>query len=400
MEKPRILILMHYMELGGAEMALLGLLNALDPGKVDVDLFIYSHQGPLMRHIPKWVNLLPEVPAYANIETPMIKALSDGQLRVCIGRLKAKLKHFRYLKRVGPVSDDASLLQYVGDCVTPVLPDINKSVTYDLCISFLTPHNIGREKVRALKKVAWIHTDYAKIHINVEQELQVWSKYDHIVSISNDVTSSFVKTFPSLRAKIVGIENIIPKNYIAERSLAANVSDEMTGEVNLLSVGRFSHPKNFDNIPDITRLMRKLSGKDIKWHIIGYGGDEQLIRQKISECAMEGHVVILGKKENPYPYIKACDIYVQPSRYEGKSITVREAQILCKPVAVANYPTASSQIIDGVDGVILPLDNEGFARGLTDFIDNKNLQRQIIGNLNRMDYAMESEVDKIYELLK
>ena len=67
MNKPRIIILMHYLELGGAEMALIGLLHALDPEKVDVDLFIYSHQGPLMKHIPKWVNLLPEVPAYAVI---------------------------------------------------------------------------------------------------------------------------------------------------------------------------------------------------------------------------------------------------------------------------------------------------------------------------------------------
>ena len=64
MPKPRIIILMHYLELGGAEMALIGLLGALDPDKVDVDLFIYSHQGPLMKFIPEWVNLLPEVRAY------------------------------------------------------------------------------------------------------------------------------------------------------------------------------------------------------------------------------------------------------------------------------------------------------------------------------------------------
>ena len=62
---------------------------------------------------------------------------------------------------------------------------------------------------------------------------------------------------------------------------------------------------------------------------------------------MEEHVLLLGKRTNPYPYIAACDIYAQPSRYEGKSVTVREAQMLCKPVAVTAYPTATSQVRDG-----------------------------------------------------
>ena len=113
---------------------------------------------------------------------------------------------------------------------------------------------------------------------------------------------------------------------------------------------------------------------------------------------MEEHVILLGKKENPYPYIKACDIYVQPSRYEGKSITVREAQILCKPVAITNYPTAPSQIEDGVDGVIVPLDNEGCAEGLARFIADKTLQERIVGYLRTHDYANTSEVEKIYAL--
>ena len=114
---------------------------------------------------------------------------------------------------------------------------------------------------------------------------------------------------------------------------------------------------------------------------------------------MENLVILLGKKDNPYPYIKACDIYVQPSRYEGKSVTVREAQILCKPAVVTNYPTAQSQINDGFDGVIVPLDNEGCAQGIANFIANKELQEQIVENLKSGDYANESEVNKIYNFL-
>lgn len=166
----------------------------------------------------------------------------------------------------------------------------------------------------------------------------------------------------------------------------------------LLSVGRFSEAKNYDNVPDICRRMVE-SGVDVKWFLIGYGGDEALIRQRIKEAGMANHVIILGKKSNPYPYIKACDIYVQPSRYEGKSVTVREAQMLCKPVVVTNYPTASSQIKDGLDGVIVPMDNEGCAKGLARVILDEALQQRLEEYLKEHDYGNEAEVEKIYRLL-
>lgn len=170
--------------------------------------------------------------------------------------------------------------------------------------------------------------------------------------------------------------------------------------MNLLSIGRYCNAKNYDNVPDITRRIFDSGVKNLRWYIIGYGSDEELIRSKIKEAGMEEHVILLGKKENPYPYIKACDIYVQPSRYEGKSITVREAQMLCKPVVVTAYPTSASQINNGVDGVIVPLDNKGCAEGIARFITDTTLQKRIIEHLSTHDFANASEVEKIYNLLK
>lgn len=381
-------------------MSLLGLLGALDAARVAVDLFVYSHRGPLMRFIPSWVNLLPEVKAYSVIERPMGDALRKGQFGVVAARMLAKLRHRRYIGGKQISGDDGSVMQYIGNCVTPVLPDINPDVEYDLCISYLTPHNIGLYKVRAKKRLAWIHTDYSAVHVNTALELPIWSGYDHIASISPQVRHSFIKTFPSLSSKVLDIENVLSKDFVCSRADVAEDITRFTGEVNLLSVGRYCNAKNYDNVPDISRRIIESGLGDLKWYIIGYGGEEELIRSKIRESGMEDHVILLGKKDNPYPYIKACDIYVQPSRYEGKSVTVREAQMLCKPVAVTAYPTASSQINDGVDGVIVPLDNEGCARGLVEFIRNKELQARIVENLRTHDYANISEVNKIYDLLK
>lgn len=398
--KPRIIILMHYLELGGAEMALIGLLNALDPDRVDVDLFIYSHQGPLMRFIPRWVNLLPEVRAYSMIERQMGEALRYGQFGVVAGRMLARMRHRRYIRAAHFSGDDGSIMQYVGNCVTPVLPKINPDIEYDLCISFLNPHNIGRDKVHARRRLAWIHTDYSTVHVNPALELPVWGAYDYIVAISPEVRNSFIRTFPKLESKIIDIENILSSDFVRRRAEEAYVAEEFSGSVNLLSIGRFCTAKNYDNVPDIARRIVESGIGGLKWYIIGYGGDEALIRRKISEAGMEENVILLGKKENPYPYIKACDIYVQPSRYEGKSVTVREAQMLCKPVAVTAYPTAASQIRDGIDGIIVPLDNEGCARALAEFIKDKEKQNSLIEYCKNNDFGNRTEVEKIYNLLK
>ena len=401
--KKRIFIAIHYLEIGGAEMSLIGLLQSFDYSKVEVDLFIYRHQGELLAMIPKEVNLLPEIPAYAQIEAPLKETIQKGFWRIAFGRLKAKWEHRQFVKRNHPI-DGGAIFGYIAKDVTPYLPDINPETTYDLAISFLTPHNIVLQKVKARKKACWIHTDYTKVAVNADLELPIWDGYNHIVSISEEVTASFLKVFPTLKDKIVLIENILSEKFVRKRAnLYENTSQLDRHIISLLSVGRFSYAKNYDNVPDICkRINSQLSAQNsplkVRWYLIGFGGDEALIRQKIQEAGMEDHVIILGKKSNPYPYIKACEIYVQPSRYEGKSVTVREAQILCKPVIVTNYTTAPSQIKNGIDGVIVPMENAKCADGIVDFIKNKDLQSQIIDYLQAHHYGNESEVEKVYQL--
>lgn len=392
---------MHYMEVGGAERALLGLLNALDVNRVDVDLFINQHTGDFMPLIPEKVNLLPEMRGYNAIERPMKQILQEGQLGIFYARLKARRQHAKYNKTLTGMARrmDSSAFQYVADAVQPYLPSLDRLGEYDLAISFITPHNIVLNKVKSKKRIAWIHTDYSSIHVNVDKELPVWAGYDYIASISPDCKRSFLMLFPSLEKKIIDIENILSPEFVRQQAELLDVSDEMQSDgLKLLSVGRYTQAKNYENVPDIARRIVNAGYSNLRWYIIGFGGLESLIRQKIAEVGMENHVILLGKKDNPYPYIKACDIYVQPSRYEGKSVTVREAQILCKPVIVTNYTTAGSQIQDGIDGVIVPLQNEACANGIINVVENKELQDSISVWLSTHDYGNECEVEKIYNL--
>ena len=122
-------------------------------------------------------------------------------------------------------------------------------------------------------------------------------------------------------------------------------------------------------------------------------------RSRIQEAGMGESVVILGRKGNPYPYIRACDLYVQPSRYEGKCVSVLEAQILGKPVVIANYPTAQSQLEDGVDGVIVPQDNEGCAMGIARLLEDTVKMAALCKSCELNDYSGAGEAEKLYALV-
>ena len=407
--KKRIFIAIHYMEIGGGEMSLIGLLHAIDYSLYDVDLFIYSHQGELMQFIPKEVNILPEIPAYTNIENPIKDVIRKGFFGIAYARLKTKWQYRRYLKKNG-LTDSHEVYRLLADNVTPHLPSLKKHGTYDLAINYLGMHNVVLDKVDAKKKLAWIHTDYSTVQVNASENEKNWGAFDNIASISPDVTKAFLSKFPSLENKIVEIENILSSEFVRQRAELIpqkEIEKEMPreeGVINLLSIGRFCEAKNYDNVPDIckrinSQLTTHNSQISVRWYIIGWGSDEALIRQKIIEAGMQDYVILLGKKTNPYPYIKACDIYCQPSRYEGKSITVREAQMLCKPVAVTNYATASSQIKEGTDGVIVPMSNSECSKGICEFILNKDLQNKIISYLRNNDMGGGSEIYKLYSLI-
>lgn len=417
--KPRIFIAIHYLELGGAETSLIGLLHAFDPEKVDVNLFVYSHQGELMGAIPPHVNLLPENKTWSMFEKPLKEVLKKGQLRMFLARMKAKRLMKEYVKRVQP-SDGSAVFGFLGKEVSKVLPDINPDVEYDLAISYLHPHDFVLDHVRAKKKLCWIHTDYSTIDVNTELELPVWRAYNHIVSISPDCTKSFLQKFPSLKDKILEMENILPQVLIEQRvSDVSEVSKSFKveeGVVTLVSVGRICEAKNYDNIPHMAKALKELfdEGRRTKdenalnptpspinhfhWYIVG-PGDHSAIDALSKELGVDDVVTFLGPSSNPYPYIKACDIYVHPSRYEGKSIVVREAQILCKPVIITNYPTAKSQINDGVDGVICEQDNKKIAEAIYELAINKEKQSSLIAYLQNHDFAGLAEVNKIYQLL-
>ena len=388
---------MPSMFIGGAERSLLGLLDSFDFEKYDVNLFLYRHEGEFMDFIPKQVRVLSEMTSYNTFDVPIKDLLFSkqflyGVMRI-IGKIALKI-HTRITKEKHGIWMS---MQYTSKYLLPLLPIIPGE--YDLAVMFLGIGNVLDKKVNAKTKVTWNHTDYSILFPDKRYDLRVLDNIDYIASVSEPCTEQLLKVHPTLKDKAITVENVLSERFLKQQA-EMQVSDmRITDEIILLSIGRYSDAKNFDNVPDICRRILKKKIQ-IKWYIIGYGGDELFIRKKIKENFMEDNVILLGKKINPYPYIKACDIYVQPSRYEGKCVTVREAQILNKPVIITKYATSSSQLKDGYDGVIVPMDNEGCAEGIVRVIKDKDLQQRLIENTKKTDYSNKEEINKLYQIIE
>lgn len=394
----KILIIHSDMELGGAETSLLGLLYSLDYSRVSVDLFLYQQGGELLPMLPPQVHLLPEDPRYKALVSPIEEAIRKGHLCIATARVWAKVVT-RIRNRRSHFTDYGYVLKSRAHAyATRFLPSLQG--TYDLAISFNDPHWILARKTDAPEKLGWFHTDFSKITPDESMEERSWAGCTRIVTVSEACKDAFDRGHPTLLDRSIVIENILAKPFIEKQVAAFSPEEEMPedGCIRLLSVGRFCEAKNFDNVPDITKRLLAM-GLNVKWYLIGYGGDEALIRQKIAEAGMAGRVIILGKKENPYPYIAACDLYVQPSRYEGKCVTVREAQLLEKPVVIARYQTSACQLQDGVDGAIVPQDNQGCAEGIAALLRDPEKMQQLSRTCATMDHTNAAEVEKIYRLI-
>ena len=175
--KKSLLIVSHALELGGAERSLIGLLDALDPTVWDVDLFLLRQEGELMNAIPSHVNLLSQIPAYTVLARPMKNTLREGHVLLTAARLAGKIAAGRYAKKHGH-TESAVGLEYSHKFTCPFMPAIQPDREYDLAVSFLTPHYFVARKVHAKRKIAWIHTDYSRVKVNIPSETSMWGAYD------------------------------------------------------------------------------------------------------------------------------------------------------------------------------------------------------------------------------
>ncbi|MDR1564697.1 MAG: glycosyltransferase [Oscillospiraceae bacterium] len=390
--KKQLLIISYDLEIGGVERSLLGLLGKLDVSKYDIDLLLFSQSGEFMEFLPKErLKLLPEIPAYKTFRMSIAQVLRSGRPDIAAARLLARL-----LTGLKKGAKNGYAMQLGWNLSAPFLPKITKE--YDAAISFLWPHHCCAFKVNAKCKIAWIHTDYSRLNLNRTGDSRVWNSFDYIAAVSDENRAIFGQVYPELAHKTVTIENILDSDFVKAQA-EAFVPAEMppSNSVRLLTIGRYCEAKAFDRAIHACKLLKD-RGVKVKWYAIGYGELENELQSLVAQLDLAEHFIILGKKTNPYPYIKACDIYVQPSSYEGKAVTVREAQILGKPVLITNFASSASQLRDGFDGLICPMSAGAVADTLIRLIEDKSLYEKLVNNIKNTDYSNNDAVEIIDKL--
>ena len=388
----KILFIMNNLNCGGAEKALVSLLKTIDYSKYEVDLLLFRHEGIFLKQVPEEVNILPEPFGYKYYDMSSIKAIKEllkqGRIGDAIRRIKAI---FIYKSE----KDTYRCGQKVWPYVSKMFGKLNKK--YDVAIGYLENNPIYYcvDNVDAKKKIGFIHNDYDKLGLNPIGDRIYFNKLDNIVTVSEECAEVLKNRFPENKDKVRVMYNIVSPSIINEMS--REKIDIKNAEINLATVGRLNYQKGYDMaIEACKKLVEK--GYDIKWNVLGEGEERVNLESLIKKYKLQDRFILLGIKENPYPYVRNADIYVQTSRFEGKSIAIDEAKILNKPILVTNFTTVRDQISDGVNGLIVDMDVESIVEGLESLIKDSNLRNRLKNNLASEELGTEKEIEVFYSL--
>ncbi|MGG0889750.1 glycosyltransferase involved in cell wall biosynthesis [Cytobacillus horneckiae] len=371
MKKQSILFMIINMNVGGTERALLNMINEIPKDKYEITVLMLEKFGGFLSFIPDWVKV-DYIDGYDQFK-PLIKK----PLHLIAFDYLRKLKfHYFFIYLilfiVSKMTKEKSLFYRY------ILRNYPKpSEEYDIAIAYAGPMDFISffiaHKVKAKKKIQWIHFDVTKIGFNTRFAKKVYEYFYQVNVVSEEAKNCLVKLTPSLKNKIFVFPNLISKEMIIRQ---ANISEGFKDNYNgirILTVGRLSFEKGQDiAIKAAAKLIK--DGMNVRWYCIGDGIAIQEYERLIKKLNMKEHFLLLGSDSNPYPFMKQCDLYVQPSRHEGYCMTVAEAKIFNKMIICTNFTGAKEHMDDGKIGKIVPVnDPERLYKGIKEIIESNKL---------------------------
>lgn len=387
-EKKKVAILLPWLKMGGTNKIALHFMKELSQ-YCDVTLILSKHTGELLSQLPENIHLVVDaMHPFKEIFKEDLRKLRIGNLirdAVYYGRIKTKkdnVDNYRYLvQRHGYICD----------------------TEFDCAISY---HGQSPERLlnllyrtHAKKKVAWIHGEFSNTADHCRRMNVYYDQLDHMFFVSNHTLNSCLGKFTMDRNKCTVYYNPIDKQEILDKAELPCAPEFDPSFINLLTVGRVSAEKGQDMIPAVTRKLLD-AGHKVRWYVVGDGETRVKVESLIHDYHVEDNVILLGTRTNPYPYMKACDIYVQPSYTEGYSTTICEAGMLGKAI-VGTKPSGGiyDQITDGEDGFIVDATVEGLTEGVRALIENTALRREFEQNIQKKNFEGKGEIQKFLAFL-
>ncbi|MDU4862753.1 MAG: glycosyltransferase [Terrisporobacter othiniensis] len=395
--KKKILFMLINMNIGGTEKALLTMLAEIDKAEYDVTLLMLEEYGGFLDQIPNWVNVkyiknfkeLKKIinnPIHVNAidlfkNKEFVKATKMVYLYLIYKITKEQTKFYEYILNDYPVIDEE----------------------YDMAVAYAGPMDFISyfvvHKIKSKKKVQWIHFDVTKIGFNKKFAMKIYEKFDNIFVVSNEAKNKLHNLLPCLNDKTEVFFNIISPKTIIKMSKEGSGFDDNFKGIRILTVGRLSKEKGQDlTIPVLAKL--KANGYNVKWYCIGEGNARHEYERIIKQHKLENDYLLMGNKTNPYPFMKDCDIYVQPSRYEGYCITLSEIRCFNKPIIATKFTGANEQIKHNQTGVLVDINEDEIYEYIKELIDNIALKNKISKNLKNEQLNEKTSLEKLYTVLE
>lgn len=384
------------MNVGGTEKALLTMLNEIDSSKYDVTLFMLEEYGGFLSEIPSFVKV-KYFNKYGDIK-PFIKEPPQLLAKKLI-KDKKYLNGFNTLFSYG-ISKISKDITYYYRYILRNYRELNEE--YDLAVAYAGPMDFITyfvlNKIKAKKKVQWIHFDVTKTGFNKDFARRNYKKFDKVFVVSEEGKNKLLDLIPSLQGKVDIFFNIIASNLIKNMIESEGSFNDKFDGLRILTVGRLSNEKGQDlTIPVLKRLLDE--GYNVRWYCVGDGPSRDNYIKQIKKLNIENDYILLGSKLNPYPYMKDCDIYMQPSRHEGYCITLGEARCFNNPIVTTNFTGANEQIKHEVTGLVCDICEEGIYVAMKRLLDDKDLFNNIKSNLDKDVVDSTNEISKLDKVL-
>lgn len=369
--KQNIVFFVESMHCGGAERSLLSLLSNIDSEKYNVDLLVLNKGGEFEKFIPTWIHYKSFNPTFR-----------------MLGRINFKIQSV-----LNPNVHKAQLFWKSFRNQIDVYPQ-----EYDIAVAwgqgFATYYTV--EKIKAKKRFAWVNIDYDKAGYKFRYDKGIYEKFDKIVGVSDFVKISMQKYIEN--SKVIHIRNIIDEVDINIRAEQPKSVEFDNNKLSIVSIGRLAKQKDFKLSIETAKILNE-NNIDYRWYIIGEGKERINLEGLIKKYNLNDKLILLGFRDNPYPYVKACDIYVQTSKFEGLGRTLIEASILRKPIVTTNFPTAYGLVDDGKTGFIVQMEAQEIAEKIVQLNCDKALYKKIVEELSsKSDNEKQKTLTKVYNL--
>lgn len=378
----KILFVCYGLGIGGIEKCLINLLNIMQNLNYNIDILLMTSEDELKDTLhTKHVKFLDSFQYIMSIKDTPVEIKKHGGWIHC---LKKSFLYGCFRLRIKLRKDAWTVFKE--------LP-----YDYDVAVAYsqndFSPYYVI-DKVKAKRKVLWYHNGaYERTEKKYMRDKLYYNRFDYIIAVSTDCARMLHSKFGFKDGKLLVLKNIPDARTVKEKSTEFVPATFQTGVFHIVTVGRMTSEKGANLALETCRKL-VLEGRNICWHWVGDGNQQETILDMISSLELQQHFVLEGNQPNPYPYIHKADIYVQPSYYEAYSTTITEARILGKPIVTTDVGGMRDQLVDGKNGRIVSIDSDAIASAIGELIDNKSLREQFSFELNKEQFDPNAAFDE------